>query len=341
MNHSATHAKTPIEKVVTTCNGGEVKYVFVCGLHRSGTSILAQKIGQLKNCTGFGTTGAGLLLDEGQYLQDVYPPDTLYGGVGKFGFTAQAHLTEYSPLLTPSNVSRLRQTWENHWDRDKTIRVEKTPGNLLKTRFLQAAFPDAHFIVIKRHPVPVSLATQKWSRSPLHDLFKHWLRCHEIFDEDKKHLEHLYELSYEDYIKNPKKYLEEIADFIGTEIPGSWEEGARDIYNTKYLDRWARMLQSSPFRLYYRHVATMYERRFAKHGYSIAPLCAETALSLDKEKLIVRSMGTLLCLGWDAYSVLWRADRRCKNRAKQVARRYLPEKLRRGLRSCQAKVRGL
>src|SRR5947209_13675361 len=103
----------------------EMKYVFVCGLHRSGTTVLAQKIGQLKNCTGFGSTGAGIFLDEGQYLQDVYPPDTSYGGVGRFGFSQEAHLTESSPLLTSKNISRLRQSWENHWDRNKTIRVEK------------------------------------------------------------------------------------------------------------------------------------------------------------------------------------------------------------------------
>src|SRR5437660_6280411 len=121
MNHSATPVEMITEKS-GTCNTGATKYVFVCGLHRSGTTILAQQIGQLKNCTGFGSTGAGLFLDEGQYLQDVYPADTFYGGVGRFGFNPQAHLTEYSPLLTSENISRLRQSWESHWGRNKTIR---------------------------------------------------------------------------------------------------------------------------------------------------------------------------------------------------------------------------
>src|SRR5215469_3324362 len=115
----------------------QIKHVFVCGLHRSGTTILAQNVGELKNCTGFKNTGA--IMDEGQHLQDVYAPDYLYGGVGKFGFAPEAHLTESSPLLTPENVSRLRHTWEKFWDADKRIRIEKTPSNLLMTRFLQAA----------------------------------------------------------------------------------------------------------------------------------------------------------------------------------------------------------
>src|SRR5205085_5172950 len=103
---------------------------------------------------------------------------------------------------------------------DKTICVEKTPGNLIMTRFLQAAFPDAYFIVVRRHPVAVSMATQRWkvSLSSLYRLFEHWLRCYGIFEEDKKYLKRVYELKYEDYIDNPSKYLQQIADFIGTRI---------------------------------------------------------------------------------------------------------------------------
>src|SRR5436853_6695705 len=84
------------------------KYVFVCGLQRSGTSVLARNIARLENCTGFKNTG--VLQDEGQYLQDVYPPDRAYGGTGRFGFNPRAHLTEKSPLLTSENIDKLRRT---------------------------------------------------------------------------------------------------------------------------------------------------------------------------------------------------------------------------------------
>jgi Sulfotransferase family len=283
--------------------------VFVCGLHRSGTTILGQEIGRLKDCTGFGSTGAGILLDEGQYLQDVYAPDTVYGGVGRFGFDPRAHLTEKSPLLTPGNVDRLRRSWENYWDKNNAVRVEKTPGNLLKTRFLQAAFPNAYFVVIKRHPVPVSLATRKWSLTPLHELFEHWLRCHEVFDEDKKDLNRVYELSYEDYVENPTKCLEEIANFIGTEFSGSLMEQAADGYNQKYFDRWARMLQSSPFRAYYRRVASAYEPRFVEHGYSLTPPPSKARFLPDEHKPVRSLLTPLLYLGVDILFAVWRAGR--------------------------------
>jgi len=40
------------------------KYVFVCGLPRSGTSVLGRNISRLENCTALKNTG--VLEDEGQ-----------------------------------------------------------------------------------------------------------------------------------------------------------------------------------------------------------------------------------------------------------------------------------
>ena len=61
------------------------------------------------------------------------------------GFDARAHRTENSDLLTATNVAKLKASWEKYWEADKAICVEKTPENLLMTRFLQAAFPDSYF----------------------------------------------------------------------------------------------------------------------------------------------------------------------------------------------------
>ena len=319
---------------MTRISNDKMKYVFVCGLHRSGTTILAHDIGALNNCTAFVNTGA--LMDEGQHLQDVYPPDYIYGGVGKFGFAPEAHLTEHSSLLTTPNVSRLRQSWDNYWDRNRTIRIEKTPGNLLMTRFLQAVFPNSYFIVIKRHPVPVSLASQKWSRSSLHSLFEHWLRCHEIFDNDKQHLKNLYELSYEDYVENSECHLKRIANFIGTDLPSSLTAQAADVHNKKYFTQWAYMLQSAPFRSYYRSVAMRFNKQFAEHGYSLVGFGTETA-SLPRQSAVRgRRIAPLLFLGADAYWVIWNAGLWLKARTRQMAKQYFPAKVQAIIRDCKS-----
>jgi hypothetical protein len=324
------------------------KYVFVCGLHRSGTSVLARNIARMENCTGFKNTG--VLMDEGQLLQDVYPTDAEYGGTGKFGFDPRAHLTETSSLLTPANVARLRASWHSRWDKSKTICVEKTPSNLLMTRFLQAAFPNSYFIVIRRHPVAVSMATQKWkvSITSLHSMFEHWLYCHELFEEDKKYLKHLYELTYEDYIENPAKSHEEIAAFIGTRVPepskedkfryvSQWPnplglrvpedamEETSEAYNKKYFDRWCNLLRNSFFRNYYRYITRKYEPRFGKYGYSLTKGLGMREEMLYDSGKISAVVGTLYCFGADAGAFFRRFGTWSRWYIKRQVKAFLPE----------------
>jgi Sulfotransferase family len=300
------------------------RYVFICGLHRSGTSVLGRNIARMENCTGFKDTGA--IEDEGQFLQDVYPISKVYGGAGKFGFDPRAHLTETSPLLTPENAVKLRQSWERYWDHKKAICVEKTPGNLLKTRFLQAAFNNSYFIVIKRHPIPVSMANQKWQIdfAPLHKLFDHWLHCYALFDEDKKYLKHVYELSYEDYVRNPDKYHREIAQFIGTAVPESAIKEVTGVYNRKYFSRWFDLLNKSRFKRYYRYIAVHYEPTFAKYGYSLTGEPGFTPEQLREAEQISASAGALCCLTANAYALLVRSMTRSKAYVKAQLRARLP-----------------
>lgn len=324
------------------------KYVFVCGLPRSGTSVFGRNIGRLENCTEFKSTG--VLEDEGQFLQDVYPIASAYGGAGSFGFDPRSHRTENSDLLTPENIGRLRASWHAYWDSSKTICVEKTPGNLLMTRFLQAAFPNSYFIVIKRHPVAVCMAAQKWKVdvTSLYRMFEHWLHCHELFEQDKKYLKHVYELSYEDYVENPGKYHQEIAAFIGTRVPEApsedkfryvtqWRnpsglrvpEGAMEetsgAHNKKYFDRWRNLLTNSFFKGYYRYIARKYEPRFATYGYSLANVIANGDEILKRANKVPDLIGALYCRGADAHAFIWRLAVRAKGKGRRQIRKWLPD----------------
>lgn len=324
------------------------KHVFVCGLPRSGTSVLGRNVARLENCTGFKNTG--VLEDEGQFLQDVYASDHELGGAGSFGFHPRAHLTEASKLLSAQNAARLRSCWESYWDSSKNIRVEKTPSNLLMTRFLQEVFPNSYFIAIRRHPIAVSMATQKWKDSvqSLNRLFQHWLHCHELFDEDKKNLKHVYELTYEDYIKNPHRYHEEIAAFIGTRVPQvakedtfrhvvEWRnpagrrvpenamEETSAAHNQKYFDRWSQLLAHSLFRSYYRYLAEKYEPSFAKYGYSLVKSLASGMDQVRASGTISGVLGPLFCLAADTGALMRRLFARSKEWLRIKSKAVLPE----------------
>jgi len=332
------------------------KYVFVCGLGRSGTSVLGRNIARLENCSGFKNTG--VLEDEGQFLQQVYPTDTSYGGAGTFGFDPRAHLTEASHLATPENALRLRRDWEPYWDTSKTIRVEKTPGNLLRTRFLQMMFPNSYFIVIRRHPVAVSMANnQKWKMSftPLHKLFDHWLHCHAIFEEDKKYLKRVYELTYEDYIQDPERYHQEIAAFIGTRLPDqpkadgfryvrqcrslvglrvpeSAMEDVTGAHNQKYFKHWSKLLKNSTFSRYHQYLAVKYEPMIARYGYSLIQGFEMTGEQLRSAHEISARIGALYCLMADGYGLLKRKPLQARAIIMTQLRMRLPEPIKTRMR---------
>jgi len=83
--------------------------------------------------------------------------------MSRFAYSDAAHLTGSSPLVNAMNRDRLVASWSPHWDLSRPFLLEKFPGNLVKSRFLQALFPEADFIVIVRDPIVTSLAMQKWN----------------------------------------------------------------------------------------------------------------------------------------------------------------------------------
>jgi hypothetical protein len=288
--------------------GDTYKYVFVCGLNRSGTTLLGRNIGKLENCTGFKDIPK-MQVKEGWKLQDVYPLEFELGGPGRYGFNSRAHLTESSELLTPEKIARLRDAWHLFWDKSKRICIEKTPANLLMTRFLQAAFPHSYFIVIKRHPVAVSMSTQRMWKvniASLHRLFDHWLHCYELFEQDKQHLRRVYELTYEDYVRDPARYHQEIAQFIGTRIPEKGLEQPSTDSSKKYLDGWCKLLRGSRRKNYYRYIARKYEARFASHGYSLTNgfVAPEEVIRWEREPAAITA--SLYCFWADIYAFLSR-----------------------------------
>jgi hypothetical protein len=261
------------------------KFVFLCGLHRSGTSPLFRILREHPEISGFRDTGAPE--DEGQHLQTVFSPAKFHGGPGSFGFDKQAHLTEESELVTSENRVKLFQEWSRYWDLSKPCLIEKSPPNLIRTRFLQAMFPESSFIVILRHPVAASLATTKWTSSSLESLIGHWLHCHRLFESDRQHLHTVHVLKYEDLIDSTGRQLKAIFEFL--DLSPQATPALNSAGNHHYFQSWRQLEKDPGSRDSACKIRSKYERALRAFGYSFSecisenlPKSSQSALTLEK-----------------------------------------------------------
>lgn len=253
--------------------------VFVSGLHKSGTSILHRTIAINNEVSGFEHTGVPE--NEGQHLQSVFLTALTFGGPGKFAFHEEASLNEFSPLLTDSNRKKLWAEWKRYWNTEKNILLEKSPPNLIRTRFLQAMFPNAKFISIIRHPIAVSLATQKWSKTGLDELFGHWVTAHDIYLKDRKFLQNEMLISYEELVHQPEKTLMAVGNFLGIKIENLDE--IKDM-NSKYFSDFVFKNGSFNPDSDGLNLFAKYERKISQFGYSMQELNRYPSLELLNDK---------------------------------------------------------
>jgi Sulfotransferase family len=243
------------------------RLVFVGGLHRSGTSLIARWLGAHPQVSAFANTRVPE--DEGQHLQDVYPRAGDLGGAGRFAFAAQSHRTEESPLVTPASRQRLLDSWSRHWDLSKPVLLEKSPPNLLASRWLHALFPTSRFVMVVRHPIAVSLATRPWQDAPkdLELLVRHWITAHEMLMHDAAVVRDLAIVRYEDVMSSPALQLRSLFAFIGLP-PHEESYVVRAGLNERYFAEWR-----APWRLLrrraIRRIADAYEARVTPFGYSL------------------------------------------------------------------------
>jgi len=215
------------------------RFIFIAGLHRSGTSLLHELFRSHPSISGFWNTGVSE--DEGQHLQTVFPPAKHFGGPGRFGFNPESFMDEHHPLATPYNAKRLFLEWSQYWDLSKPYLIEKSPPNIVRTRFLQCLFPNCNFIIILRHPIAVAYATQRWAQAAIPSLLDHTLLCYERFQADMHFLQRLYVLRYEEFVLAPSTHLMKLAEWLGISA-FECSQVVRRRVNNRYFASWRRGL---------------------------------------------------------------------------------------------------
>lgn len=266
--------------VIITWSECLTRVVFVGGLHRSGTSLLAQALCAHPQITGLSETGVPE--DEGQHLQSEVLPAHQLGGAGRFVFAPGAHLTEMD--VRPTSGRQMLDSWLPHFDGSRPVLVEKSPPNLVRTRFLSRAFPDAVCLNILRHPAAVALAMRKWNRGrPIPSLVAHWLKAHETYRTDIQRLSphRVATVLYEDFVRDPRSILAAAFRFIQV---GPTTESIADLpdLNDEYLREWRTIRRMSGRGILRDWTTRRYEARVRAFGYS---LTLDTLHSVDRSRL--------------------------------------------------------
>ncbi len=251
--------------------------ILIGGLHRSGTTLFASCVARHPSASGFGDTGTKR--NEGQFLQPVYAPAREFGGPGRFGLDPRSHLGATSPLATAENARRIFAAWCEHWDLDKAVLVEKSPPNLLKSRFLQALFPRSHQVMLLRHPIAACLATRKWVKGvSLAELLEHWVHCHELLRADLQWVNQVQVHSYESFVAQPDRAMERVYAPLGLEPHSAGLDVHGDI-NQKYFDVFAKESKGLLTRRSLRRASDELEDRVQALGYSLIDLQQDNVAS--------------------------------------------------------------
>jgi hypothetical protein len=184
-------------------------WLFVVGCNNSGTTLLVeilQSHGLIRS-----------LPKEGQRLTTAIP-NSAPVGVGRV-FTQRLDLFRLTETDDGQCVPRLRYDWAYYSDRRPGIRLEKSPPNTLRSRWLQRHFTPAKFLVLVRNPYAVCEGVARRRGHSIEDAARHWRLVHEILDEDMPHLQECLTVRYEDFCEAPRQQFTRIQSFLGVDVP--------------------------------------------------------------------------------------------------------------------------
>lgn len=216
------------------------RIVFICGLHRSGTTLIERRLVGLYRLAHL---RAEVPESEGQHLQDVYPSARVHGGPGRFAFSPAMRPLPPDPEEAAVLRARVLSAWSNYVVGDDPVLVEKSPPNLTKIPWLRAVFPGAHFVIVARDPRAVASATRKWSSQSLEEMVFHWNVAYSIAMADFEASDCTV-IRYEDFCDDPDGVLAALArdaTLVPRDVPEETEARFDAVKNTnaKYLGQHA------------------------------------------------------------------------------------------------------
>jgi hypothetical protein len=156
--------------------------VFICGVHRSGTTMLCK---WLQSQSGFsGPLATGFPEDESIFLSSSFDTTPDIAAPGRFALNPASYI-ERDPF--PGEPERILTEWESHFQpKEYNSWVVKSPVHIIHYHFLRKCWPNAKIICVVRDPRSVVLANdrmqQSWSgTTSLEDIQLNWETANRYF----------------------------------------------------------------------------------------------------------------------------------------------------------------
>jgi len=175
-------------------------WMFVLGCNNSGTTLLAKLLEE--------HPGVRYLPKEGQRMTEAIP-NCAKLGVGRT-FSQRMDVFRWTEEDDASMVPRLRYDWAALYTPGTGVLFEKSPPNMLRSRWLQKNFQPSRFIGIVRHPYAVCEGVRRRRNNTIEEAAVHWNLVHEILEQDEPYLEHYWMFQYEQLCQSPLDVLQEI-----------------------------------------------------------------------------------------------------------------------------------
>ncbi len=201
-------------KVALTPIPAGKKWVFLVGCYNSGTTLLAEMLGQHPEISALPT--------EGHFITDQFVKDYEVG-LPRMWVDREDLFTLDEKSGGP-DPDRVKKEWAMRLDNKKKIFLEKSPPNVPKMLWLERHFENPVFIGIVRNGYAVAEGISRKGNPrhlksgwPIEKSAYQWSRSNEVMLENAKKVKRFKLVTYEDLTEQTYSTLSEITDFLEVE----------------------------------------------------------------------------------------------------------------------------
>ena len=109
---------------------------------------------------------------------------------------------------------QIKAVWETYWDTKKSVLLEKSPPNIIRTQAILANFKPVKFIIMVRNPYAHSEGLMRRNNWSVKRAANFSIMCLRTQLENTRELDGVLVLTYESLVLNPAKACQKIAQFM-------------------------------------------------------------------------------------------------------------------------------